>query len=137
MLSHWQKLLDSAARVSLYFTSRAMAKATLKLIDQGFQGEKDPYGTRWKKKKKPDGRKTLHGPTGRLRRGWKARGVSRRGFTVAPSVSYAAPHQAPRRGRRPRRMMVPDGRRGVPGSWSKIYRKIAGGAVSVHFKRKG
>jgi hypothetical protein len=104
--------------------SEALAEVMIALIAEGFNKERDPYGRKWAKKKKPDGRKVLHGETTRLRNGWHVKS-NRRGFRVAPSVTYAAHHQAPRFGRRPTRMMVPSGSRGLPRRWRDEMATVA------------
>jgi hypothetical protein len=119
----------------------AMAEEIINLIKEGFVVERDPYGVPWKPKKKPDGRKVLSGETGRLKTGWHPVRLDKGGFTVAPSVDYAAPHQAPRRGRsglkRPRRRMVPSGDRGLPRRWRKAMQEVAVGSMAVYFGGHG
>lgn len=105
--------------------SKALAEVSITLIAQGFNRERDPYGRKWAKKKRPDGRKVLHGETTRLRNGWHVVQARRRGFHVAPSVTYAAHHQAPRFNRRPVRMQVPTPGLGLPKSWQREMTPIA------------
>lgn len=128
-IENWQKLFENG-HVLVSATSAAMAEEMVTLVKDGFRSETDPYGNRWKPKQEPDGRKTLSGETSRLKGGWHVRRTNKGGFTVAPSVTYAAHHQAPRRGRngrlkRPRRMMVPSGERGMPAEWNKNLREVA------------
>jgi hypothetical protein len=111
---------------------RAQAEEGLDLVQQGFSGEEDPYGKKWKDKKKPDGRKNLHGKTSRLRRGWTIR--SDIGMALQASVDYSSHHQNPRRRggklKRPRRMQVPSAKRGMPRKWSKPLNEAAADAIS-------
>jgi hypothetical protein len=128
-LEDWQKLFENG-HVMVSATSAAMAEEMVTLIKEGFRKETDPYGRKWKPKQANDGRKTLSGETSRLKGGWHVKRTRQGGFTVAPSVVYAAYHQAPRRGRngrlkRPRRMMVPSGERGMPNAWNKQLREVA------------
>jgi phage gpG-like protein len=114
--------------------SQALAETMIELIGEGFNAERDPYGRRWAPKKKPDGRKVLHGETSRLRNGWHVVSARRRGFHVAPSVEYAAYHQAPRFGRRPTRMMVPTPGLGLPRKWQADMTAVAIACARIHFK---
>lgn len=117
--------------------SKNLAEETVGLVKEGFRQETDPYGVVWKPKKRPDGRKVLSGKTSNLKGGWHVVKSSKRGFFVAPSVDYAAPHQSPKAGedgrlKRPKRAMVPDGR-GLPTRWRKIYVDISKEVLEAHF----
>lgn len=48
-----------------------VAQEALDLIDRGFQGERDPYGIPWFRKRFPDGRAVLDGETHQLRKSFK------------------------------------------------------------------
>jgi len=119
--------------------SGSLAEETVNLIKDGFRHETDPYGDRWTPKQAADGRKTLSGPTSRLKTGWHVRVQGASGFIVSPSVEYAAPHQNPKPGpggklKRPRRMMVPTAEKGLPPTWSRAYAEIVNehlGALGV------
>jgi hypothetical protein len=123
-LARWAKLLRSGD-VAIGKIRKGMADEVVRLIDEGFAKQKDPYGVPWAPKKRDDGRMILHGPTGRLRSGWRPVLVGVRKFFVAPSVDYAAPHQAPRFNRRPRRAMVPYGKNKLPLKWRLRLMKAA------------
>jgi hypothetical protein len=131
-LTQWEKLFSSG-QLLLEPMNAAMAETVIGLVQEGFVQERDPYGKPWAPKKKPDGRKVLSGETGRLKTGWHPQLVTRRDFIVAPSVEYAAPHQAPKRGGakgkgrlpRPRRRMVPSSDRGMPAAWRTKMRETA------------
>src|SRR5688572_7388611 len=88
-----------------------VAEEILGFTKQRFRDERDPYGRRWAPKKKPDGRKVLSGKTSRLKK-WQVKKRSLRGFTIAPTVTYAAFHQDGTR-HMPRRMIVPDEAKGL------------------------
>lgn len=133
-LQHWRKLFENGG-VLVEAVSAHMAKKSLVLISYGFATETDPYGKRWKKKKRPDGRMILRGPSGRLRGGWRVRLLKKR-FVVFPSVDYAAAHQDSRSKRLPRRMMVPSRARGLPPRWKAAFRDIALRALRWHFGRR-
>ena len=132
-VEHWQRMLRKSPAL-VRAASKALAEATLELIDEGFVAEADPYGKRWAPKARPDGRKVLTGKTRRLRRRWRAVRVDKSGFHVIPGVDYAAAHQAPRYGRRPRRMMVPDSRRGLPARWRKRFKQVAGSQFKKYLR---
>lgn len=114
--------------------SKALAEVMITLIAEGFERERDPYGRKWKKKQVDDGRKVLHGKTSRLRTGWHVVSAKRRGFHVAPSVAYAAYHQAPRFNRRPTRMMVPTMALGLPRTWQRDMNPVAIGIAKAYFQ---
>lgn len=93
-LAQWAKRIGEAGgERSLRELADNLAEETLDLIAEGFQAETDPYGNKWKPKVFADGRQVLVGRTTRLRRGWKRKRVSARGFTVTASVVYAKYHQ--------------------------------------------
>lgn len=128
-----------AAPAMLEMASAAMAEEVIGLIKQGFRSETDPYGEKWAPKQRPDGRKVLSGETSRLKGGWHRQKTGKDGFTIAPSVDYAAPHQRPKRGKggrlkRPRRMMVPDREKGMPAAWSKQLEEAASEIMSTGFR---
>lgn len=75
--------------------ANSLADECLGLIAEGFRAERDPYGDKWKPKQRRDGRKTLSGPTNRLKTGWHRQSVSPDAIVIAPSVDYAAAHQDP------------------------------------------
>lgn len=79
----------------LDLVSTSLAEESIGLIKDGFRTETDPYGQKWKPKKRPDGRKTLSGKTSRLKGGWKIVRQDRHEVRVSPSVNYAAAHQDP------------------------------------------
>lgn len=93
-LQTWAKRIGEAGgEKCLRELADNLAEETLDLIAEGFQTETDPYGNKWKPKVFGDGRQVLVGKTTRLRRGWKRKKVSARGFTVTASVDYAKHHQ--------------------------------------------
>jgi hypothetical protein len=116
----------------------AIGEECISLIKDGFRNERDPYGRKWAPKQRPDGRKVLSGKTSRLKTGWKPTTVNKREVRVSPSVSYAEPHQNPKRGpdgqlKRPQRMMVPDARRRIPQAWKRDIRDAATDAIGSFF----
>jgi phage gpG-like protein len=117
-MKRWQELFRNNSALMIG-ASRSMAEETLNLIKDGFRSEQDPYGKAWAPKQANDGRKVLSGKTSRLKGGWHVVSATASGFRVAPSVDYAAPHQSPRFGRRPRRMMIPTSTKGMPNTWAR------------------
>jgi len=118
-LGRLEKLTAQPARL-LDQASRVLSQETVTLIQRGFTAQRSPYGRRWRPKKRPDGRKTLHGPTGRLRTTYRPLGVSTLGFKVDTAAFYARFHQSGT-SRMVARKMVPDGR-GIPGPWRKGFK---------------
>jgi phage gpG-like protein len=109
---------------ALEAVSKNLCEEAINLIKEGFDVERDPYGQSWQPKQRYDGRKTLSGPTSRLKGGWHRQEMDATGFTVAPSVKYAAYHQ---RGNPslPRRMVVPDDALGLPLAWQRRFEETA------------
>ena len=81
-----QSMPETIARAA-----RAMGDETLKLIDEGFTKQQSPDGAAWAAKKRPDGRRILHGRTGRLKGGNRMIPL-RRGFIVRNNTPYASFH---------------------------------------------
>jgi len=132
----WAELFRNADKV-LGVISKSLAEESIGLIKDGFRAEADPYERRWKPKQRADGRKTLSGKTSRLKGGWHVVTTTSSGFRVAPSVAYAAAHQAPGkrengRLKRPRRMMVPD--RVIPRAWRRAYDETVAETLSAFFR---
>lgn len=129
-LDHWRRAFQKAPDV-LKEMSASGAEELLNLVKDEFRTETDPYGKRWKPKQADDGRKTLSGKTSRLKN-FQIKRATKSGFTIAPTVDYAAPHQtgAPKRNL-PQRMIVPT--RGLPRKWSKALAEIAEEALARHF----
>ena len=61
----------------------------VKLIKQGFDREQDPYGLPWQRKSYPDGRKVLHGATGKLASSFAIKSVGAWGVVVGSSLTRA------------------------------------------------
>lgn len=122
------------------------AEEVVDLIKQGFREASDPYGKKWKKRKRETrrtrGRMVLSGETSRLKGGWKHTQVRVDGFIVTASVTYATPHQKPKRGgakgggrlKRPRRRMIPSEKDGLPRKWSKALNAAANDAINDYFR---
>ena len=101
-----------------------MASQYLKFIKRNFANEVDPYGRRQKPKQRPDGRKVLHGVTGRLRK-FSSRPTSQ-GFSLLPGAEYYDYLKS-------ERPMLPDGGR-LPKEWEKAFREIADTEIKRHMK---
>lgn len=135
-LRGWQELFENGDAL-MEATSRNMAEETIGLVKDGFRSETDPYGSKWAPKQAADGRKVLSGKTSRLKGGWHVVFANGGGFRIAPSVNYAAPHQSPRMGRRPRRMMVPTRSKGLPDEWSRALEDAATDTFRAYFSSGG
>ena len=92
------------------------------------------------KRKRREGKKILS-LTGRMKTGWKVSHASAAGWRVTSSVNYSLPHQDPKRGaggklKRPRRMMVPSERLGLPFKWRRGLGVATGDAIREFIGRK-
>lgn len=93
---------DQAVREALDALARRVANMRPVLAEIGedivqrtkarFTAQTGPDGQKWKSKKRPDGRPTLSGPTGDLRR-QITRAATATALTVQASAPYAAIHQ--------------------------------------------
>lgn len=98
------------------------AAYTKKQVESGFARQSDPYGRRWNKKERPDGRRVLQGKTGKLRNDMRLSIKPSGGFKIVAPVDYASFHQS---GTSVivSRPFFPDSR-GLPQKWLKEYRRI-------------
>jgi hypothetical protein len=130
-LDDWERAFATADKL-LVKMSRDMAEEALNLTKEGWRKQANPYGKRWKAKKKRDGRQVLVGRTARLKGGWYVRKANRGGFTIAPSVGYAGYHQTGTKWM-DQRMMVPSAERGLPSEWRDSMNEIIGDHFAAHF----
>lgn len=133
-LNQWAKLLRGG-RVLVEADSKAIAELMVSLIQDGFGKETNPYGEPWQPKKAVDGRKTLSGPTGRLKTGWHTKVLNKK-IMAAPSVAYAAYHQGGTV-KMVQRMMVPNKHRGLPEAWVREFAEIANDTAKRYFENDG
>ncbi|HEV8246075.1 MAG TPA: hypothetical protein VGP93_09920 [Polyangiaceae bacterium] len=133
-LEAWEEEFASTNKV-LEVMARDMAEEALDLVKEGWSKQADPYGKRWKGKKRPDGRQVLIGKTARLKGGWHVRRSGRNGFTISPSVDYAGYHQTGTKFA-PQRAMVPFKSRGLPKPWRAAFEEIAEDHLAAHFGSK-
>jgi len=151
------KLKEFAAKLEatpkqLDVVSRNMSEESITLIADGFRGERDPYGKKWKKNLR--GGKILS-DKGALRSSWNVVKATRNGFAVAAGVFYAAVHQSGKViraknaanlvfkiGKRwtrkkqvkiPQRMMIPTTARGLPGTWEQAFNEVFNEVMGAHF----
>lgn len=114
--------------------SKNLCEEALSLTAQGFRDQADPYGSKWRGKKRPDGRAILVGKTARLRRSWHRVRVDSRGFRIATGVTYGSYHQLGT-SRMVARKMVPDPG-ALPPKWRHAMNQAAREFLSSHFARK-
>jgi phage gpG-like protein len=121
-LARWQRNIAAINSPQVAFEiADGMADVALGLIAETFGREQDPFGNRWKPKKKPDGRPILRGETNRLQR-WRKAFVNQHGYRVASLAPYAGYHQSGTR-RMVARRMAPTGNR-LPAHWSSEFRGV-------------
>lgn len=126
VLNKWQKQLNKLPAKSMQVISESMAEETLNLIADGFRQERAPNGKLWTPKKRPDGRKTLSGPTSRLRN-WFRKTVQPDRFIVSATVAYSVFHQHGTRKMVARHMVPPNG---LPSRWARSLKQTAQEAIS-------
>lgn len=80
------KLGSSSVMMAL---NREIGDEVVKLVEQGFAKEQDPYGLPWYRKSYPDGRKVLSGETGKLAKSFAIRSVGAWGVVVGSSLARA------------------------------------------------
>jgi hypothetical protein len=81
LLKFAKKVGNLAGQNAMTAVSSAMADATIELIDEGFEQEREPSGKPWREKAFPDGKPVLE-QSGQLRKSFRKKQVSSRGFTV-------------------------------------------------------
>lgn len=131
-LDRWIALMRSGEAIGGEVTSKMAARAA-DLVTEGFATETDPYGHAWAPKRRPDGRKVLHGKTGRLAH-FVAMPVGKHRFVLVPGADYGAFLQTGT-GHMVARKMVPDLEHGLPDSWKAEFSKQAVTAMKKHFTR--
>lgn len=67
--------------------SRELGDEAIKLTEQGFAKEQDPYGIPWQRKRYPDGRKVLQGSTGRLAKSFAIKASGPWGVIIGSSLA--------------------------------------------------
>lgn len=113
--------------------SKRMAKQTLLFIRKQFATETNPFGKSQPKKKRPDGRKQLHGKTGVLRR-FRVTKVSASGFAVGTNADHFRYLNSGTKFIRRRQMTVEPGEK-LPPKWLSAYRTISLHLYRKHFSR--
>jgi len=110
--------------------SAALAEESITLVSEGFRGQKDPYGGRWKGRKSGGGSALLV-QTGALRSSFHTSSVSASGFTISSGVAYSVFHQSGTKSM-PARMMLPK-ENDVPGPWEQAFDEVAEEVLEDHF----
>lgn len=126
----WKRQIETVSAISEPI-AKAQAKETVRLIKKQFRTSRDPYGTPWKRKQRPDGRKILIGKTKKLRK-YRVVNTSAKGFAVGTDAPHERFHQGGTKFMDPRPIR-PDSR-GLPPTWSKAYRTIALFWFKKHFR---
>lgn len=117
----FEKSLSKGMEKAMARASKKSSAELLRLTKATFKNQADPHGTKWKPKKRKDGRKILHGKSGDLRRLWKAEEKSRQNWSVVSETPYFKYHQDGT-SKMPRRAMVPW--RGLPKTYSEAFEAI-------------
>lgn len=92
LLKFAKKVGNLAGQNAMTAVSSALADATLELVDEGFEQEREPSGKPWPGKVFPNGKGILDG-VGRLRKSFRKKQVSSRGFTVSSNDPKFIWHQ--------------------------------------------
>lgn len=121
-LDIWAKKIERAASPVVRFEiADDMSDVALGLVAEGFGRQSDPYGRRWKPKRRADGRPTLRGKTGKLVQ-WRKAFVNQHGYRITSQAPYAKFHQSGTT-RMVARKMTPDTGRPLPQRWVKALRE--------------
>ncbi len=129
-LRAFRKKLEDGVSRAYEHASEVAGEKLVELTQAGFELQRDPHGKKWRRKKKPDGRKILHGKTGDLKRLWEAE-ASRRAIKLESPVKYFGVHQKGN-ATHPRRAMVPY--KGLPKKYEKALEEIFFGELERLFK---
>lgn len=110
--------------------SQTLAETSVDLVKQGFDGQTDPYGKRWKETARGG---EILSDSGAMKAGWKVEDFSKSRFQVTGSVEYTSYHQTGvKKNNLVARKMVPNGR--MPAKWLVEYRQIAEDLLESHFE---
>ena len=109
--------------------SADMATEALRLLDEGYGRRRNPYGTKWRARRRPAPWPILE-KSGRLRGSLRVLPM-RRGFKMSFGTRYGIYHQ---RGTRSiaRRAILPD--RGLPAKWRRRLGRVAEQAIVAHLE---
>jgi hypothetical protein len=122
VLDDWAERIGSLGSDSaIRELSADLGAAALKLTDAGFDGQHNPFGNPWARKKFPDGRPVGRGKTGKLRSTYKIKQLSRIGFTIGSLQPYRKFFHGgrKRRGRQPPRLLSPGNT--IPPRWAVTF----------------
>ena len=109
--------------------SQNLAEASIDLVKEGFDGQVDPYGKRWKETARGG---EILSDTGAMKNGWKVKGFSRNRFQITGSVPYTSYHQTGvPKNHLVARKMVPDGR--MARKWLNEYSELAEDILEEYF----
>ncbi len=92
LLKFAKKVGNLAGQAAMTSVSSAMGDATIELVDEGFKEEREPSGKPWKEHAIPTGGPILN-KSGKLRRSFRKRQVSSRGFVVSSEDINFKRHQ--------------------------------------------
>jgi phage gpG-like protein len=131
-------LIDRLGRIAdgriLKIINQNLAEEAIELVKQGFEDEKDPFGSPWAPLKRRTGR--ILQDTARLKNSFNrpsATSSDAGGFRIGTNVQYAVHHQfgAPK-AKLPKRMMLPTGE--LPEAWVDKFQKTADEILTDLFK---
>ncbi len=92
-LGKWESSFGALAKSGfLRHMSQVLADESLRLVDAGFAGQRNPYGEPWAPKKQPNGKPILIGKTRKLSK-YRRQRVSSSGFTIGTKAPHAVFHQ--------------------------------------------
>jgi hypothetical protein len=93
-LKRWEKRLGQLASGTFMLeVSRDQAQAAVVLVEKGFDKQADPFNNPWPRKKEPDGRKVLHGKTGKLRKSFRLGLTNSSGWSIKSNDPKSKFHQ--------------------------------------------
>lgn len=106
----------------------SVADTGLRLINDGFENETNPYGERWEPLKRPRPGKILH-KTGTLQGSFIAPAIAPDRVVIVSTTDYGQYQQYGTRTITPR-MMLPESRRGL-GNWEKPIGEVVAGSMTA------
>jgi phage virion morphogenesis protein len=106
---------------------RNLAEEARLQVVRGFEGERDPYGKAWQKRKATKGRRVggkLLRDTARMMNSITPRPFGVSAIRVTSNVQYAAVHNYGGK-RMPKRQFLPDNANGLGPIWGPAFEKVA------------
>jgi len=124
-LKELQRKLAGVSAELLPVVSEQLAEESLNFAREGFDKSRDPYGAKWKSRKRTTRKnsgKALLVASGVMRKSLNV-AANAAGFVLGFAQSYATFHQSGTK-RMVQRMLVPTAAKGLPSKWAREFKAV-------------